>query len=100
VGRLRLASPSWVLIEARTQAAYVDAVAERVRSSDAGALTRMTQLVEAGIAKGEWPAGTDPELHARLILAAIHGLMAQWHLRPRSFSWPDAATALAGLRSA
>jgi hypothetical protein len=48
-----------VLIEARTQAAYVGAVAERVRSSDADALARMTQLVEAGIVKGEWPVDTN-----------------------------------------
>jgi hypothetical protein len=36
-----------VLIEARTQAAYVDAVAERVRSPEAGALASMPRLVEA-----------------------------------------------------
>jgi len=88
-----------VLIEARTQAAYVGAVAERVRSSDADAQARMTQLVEAGVASGEWPADTGPELQARLILAAIHGLMAQWHLRPGSFSWREAAAALADRRS-
>jgi AcrR family transcriptional regulator len=89
-----------VLIEARTQAAYVAGLAERIRSSDGGTLASMTQLVEAGVAKGEWPAGTDPELQAKLVLAAIHGLMAQWHLRPQSFSWQEAAKALAGLGSA
>jgi hypothetical protein len=35
---------------------------------------------------GEWPAGTDPELRARLITATLHGMMAQWHLAPGSFS--------------
>ncbi|HKF77175.1 MAG TPA: TetR family transcriptional regulator [Candidatus Dormibacteraeota bacterium] len=85
-----------VLVEARAQAAYARAVAERVRSSDADAQTRMAQLIQAGIARGEWQADADPELHARLILAAIDGLMAQWHVRPGSFSWQDAATALAG----
>jgi AcrR family transcriptional regulator len=84
-----------VLIEARTQAAYVAGVAERIGSSDARMLASLTQLVEAGVAKGEWPAGTDSELQARLILAAIHGLMAQWHLRPGSFLWQDAAAAMA-----
>lgn len=59
----------------------------------------MMQLVEAGIANGELPAGTDPELRARLILAAIHGLIAQWHLRPGCFSWREAAAALADRRS-
>jgi len=85
-----------VLIEARTQAAYVDTVADRVRSSDAGARTMLTPLIEAGIAKGEWPADADPGLEARLVLAAIHGLMVQWHLCPGSFSWAAAAAALAG----
>jgi hypothetical protein len=29
---------------------------------------------------GEWPAGTDPGLAARLFTAGLYGLMAQWHL--------------------
>ncbi|HZV52606.1 MAG TPA: TetR/AcrR family transcriptional regulator [Candidatus Dormibacteraeota bacterium] len=85
-----------VLIEARTQAAYTEAVAEVVRASQARAQSRMARLVEAGVARGEWPPDTDPEAHARLILAAIHGLMAEWHLRPGSFSWPEMARLLAG----
>jgi hypothetical protein len=48
------------------------------------------------VAAGEWPAGTDPELAARLFTAGLYGLMAQWHLAPGSFSWPAAAAALAG----
>ena len=88
-----------VLIEARSQGAYDGAVADQVRSSDAASQMSLAQLIEAGIACGEWPANTDPRLHARLLLAAIHGLMAQWHLRPGSFSWQEAATALAALRS-
>ncbi|HZU74076.1 MAG TPA: TetR/AcrR family transcriptional regulator [Acidimicrobiales bacterium] len=88
-----------VLIEARTQAAYVGTVAEVVRASWTGALSRMARLVEAGVACGEWPPDTDPENQARLILAAIHGLMAEWHLRPGSFSWAEMARLLAGGRS-
>jgi len=88
-----------VLIEARSQGAYDGAVANQVRSSDAASQKSLAQLIEAGIACGEWPADTDPQLHARLLLAAIHGLMAQWHLRPGSFSWQQAAVALAALRS-
>lgn len=84
-----------VLIEARTQAAYVDAIAERFRSSQADAQGKMSQLIGAGIACGEWPPETDPELHAQLILATLHGLMAQWHLRPGSFSWEEMARVLA-----
>jgi transcriptional regulator BetI-like protein len=72
-----------VLMEARTQAAYAGGPAELVRASQAEAQADMTRLIAAGIASGEWPADTDAALHARLILASIHGLMAEWHLRPR-----------------
>ena len=84
-----------VLMEARTQAAYSPGLAELVRASQAGTQVDMTGLVAAGVAAGEWPAETDAALVARLILAAIHGLMAEWHLEPGSFSWREAATALA-----
>lgn len=84
-----------VLMEARTLAAYVAGIAERVRWSQAEAQARMVELVNVGVARREWPRGTDVELQARLILAAIHGLMAEWHLGPHSFSWDEAAAALA-----
>jgi AcrR family transcriptional regulator len=84
-----------VLIEARAQAAYVKGVAEVVRASQEQAQARMTRLIEAGRACGEWPPDTNPEDQARLILAAIHGLMAEWHLQPGSFSWPRMAQLLA-----
>jgi hypothetical protein len=45
---------------------------------------------------GEWPAGTDPALAARLFTAGLYGLMARWHLNPGSLSWDAAAAALAG----
>jgi len=47
------------------------------------------------VAAGQWPAGTDPGLAARLFTAGLYGLMAQWHLAPGTFSWPQAAAALA-----
>jgi BetI-type transcriptional repressor, C-terminal len=56
---------------------------------------QLQELVAAGVAAGEWPAGTDPALAARLFTAGMYGLMAQWHLAPGSFSWPAAADALA-----
>jgi len=80
-----------VLIEVRTQGAYVDAIAERVRSSEAEAQRNLKQLIEAGIACGEWPPETDPDIQARLIRATLHGLMAEWHLSPGSFSWEEVA---------
>jgi len=51
------------------------------------------------VAAGEWPAGTDPALAARLFTAGLYGLMAQWHLAPGSFSWQAAAAALADGRA-
>jgi len=56
---------------------------------------QLQELFAAGVAAGEWPAGTDPALAARLFTAGLYGLMAQWHLTPGSFSWPKAAAALA-----
>jgi hypothetical protein len=37
-------------------------------------------------------------LQARLITATLHGLMAQWHLAPGSFSWSEAAAELTASR--
>ena len=56
---------------------------------------QLGELFAAGVAAGEWPAGTDTGLAARLFTAGLYGLMAQWHLAPGSFSWPEAAAALA-----
>jgi AcrR family transcriptional regulator len=56
-----------VLMEARTLAAYQPAVAAAVQDAEARALRQLTGLIQAGITAGEWPAGTDPELKARLL---------------------------------
>jgi AcrR family transcriptional regulator len=85
-----------VLMEARTLAPHAPRLAQRARAALADAQARIERLVRAGVARGEWPAGTDPALQARLLLAAVHGLMAEWHLAPGSFSWDAAAAALAG----
>ncbi len=84
-----------VLIEARALAAYEPVIAAAVRAADARTHEQLQGLYAAGVAAGEWPAGTDPVLAARLFSAGMYGLMAQWHLAPGSFSWPDAADALA-----
>ena len=47
------------------------------------------------IEEGEWPPNFDAALHATMVRATIHGLMATWHLAPGSFSWDAAAAALA-----
>ena len=83
-----------VLMEARTLAPYYPAIAAAVEASGAGAQQQLEELFREGVAAGEWPPGTDPELRARLFTAALEGLMAQWHLAPRSFSWDAAAAAL------
>jgi AcrR family transcriptional regulator len=84
-----------VLMEARALAAHEPAIAAAVRASDAGTHERLEGLIAAGVTAGEWPAGTDPALAARLFTAGLYGLMAQWHLAPGSFRWDAAAAALA-----
>jgi AcrR family transcriptional regulator len=84
-----------VLLEGRTLAAYVPAIAERVATEQAQAQSQLTALIQAGVAAGEWPPDFDAALHATMVRATIHGLMATWHLAPGSFSWDTAAAALA-----
>ena len=85
-----------VLMEARALAAHEPAIAAAVRAADARAHEQLEGLFAAGVTAGEWSAGTDPALAARLFTAGLYGLMAQWHLAPGSFSWHVAAAALAG----
>jgi BetI-type transcriptional repressor, C-terminal len=70
-------------------------VRQRGRAADVRAREPLQQLIRAGITAGQWLPDADPGLQARLILATLHGLMAQWHLAPGSFSWTEAATAIA-----
>lgn len=84
-----------VLMEARALAAHEPSIAIAVRASDTRTHQQLEGLIAAGVEAGEWPAGTDPALAARLFTAGLYGLMAQWHLAPGSFSWDDAAAALA-----
>jgi AcrR family transcriptional regulator len=85
-----------VLMEATTLAAFEPAIAAKVHAASAASLDQLTGLFKAGIAAGEWPAGTDPALRARLFTAGVHGLMSQWHTAPGSFSLDAAMGALAG----
>jgi AcrR family transcriptional regulator len=84
-----------VLMEARALAAHEPAIAAAVRAADTRAHEQLEGLFAAGVEAGEWPAGTDPALAARVFTAGLYGLMAQWHLAPGSFSWDAAAAALA-----
>ena len=84
-----------VLMESRTLAAYVPAIRERVLAAQQRGQAGLERLINAGVAGGEWPADTDVALQARLVAAAMHGLMATWHLAPGSFDWDAAAATLA-----
>jgi hypothetical protein len=84
-----------VLMETRALAAHEPAIADVVRAADTRTHRQLESLIGAGVEAGEFPAGTDPALAARLFTAGLYGLMAQWHLAPGSFSWQAAATALA-----
>ena len=84
-----------VLMEARALAAHEPAIAAAVLASDARTHQQLEGLIAAGVEAGEWAAGTDPALAARLFTAGLYGLMAQWHLAPGTFSWEAAAAALA-----
>ena len=83
-----------VLMEARALAAHEPVIAAAVRAADTRTHEQLEGLFAAGVQAGEWPAGTDPALAARLFTAGLYGLMAQWHLAPGSFSWEAAAAAL------
>jgi AcrR family transcriptional regulator len=86
-----------VLMEATTLAAYEPAIAAKVQAANAANLDQLTGLFKAGIAAREWP-DADPALRARLFMAGLYGLMAQWHLAPGSFSMQAAMQALAEKR--
>jgi len=58
-----------VLMEARALAAHEPAIAAAVRAADARTPEQLEGLFAAGVAAGEWPAGTDPALAAWLFTA-------------------------------
>jgi AcrR family transcriptional regulator len=84
-----------VLMEATTLAAYEPAIAAKVQAANAASLEQLTGLFQAGITAGQWPAGTDPVLRARLFTAGLYGLMTQWHLAPGAFNLEAAMETLA-----
>ncbi|MGH3284572.1 MAG: TetR/AcrR family transcriptional regulator [Streptosporangiaceae bacterium] len=84
-----------VLMEGWTLAANEPAIAATVLADQDRSIEQLGGLIAAGVAAGEWEPDTDPALAARLFIAGLYGLMAQWHLAPGSFSLPDAAVALA-----
>ena len=85
-----------VLIEARMLAAFQPQIAAAVEASEERSREQLRGLIEGGIAAGEWPGDTDPNLAAVLFTAGLYGLMAKWHLKPGSFSWEAATASLVG----
>lgn len=83
-----------VLLEAMAQVQHLPGIAESTAASQAQTLNGLEHLLVAGVAAGEWHLEGNPALHARLLLAAIYGLMTQWHVEPGSFSWSEAANAI------
>jgi AcrR family transcriptional regulator len=85
-----------VLMEARTLAAFQPQIAAAVEASEERSRGQLRGLFEGGIAAGEWPSDTDPNLAALVFTCGLDGLMARWHLKPGSFSWETAAASLVG----
>lgn len=83
-----------VLMEGRTLAAFVPAIAERVAREQRHSQEQLEDLIRSGVAAGEWRADTDVPTRATLMRATLHGLMATWHAAPGSFDWQAAAVAV------
>lgn len=86
-----------VLMEARTLAGFQPRIAAAVEASAERSRLQLHELFKAGVGAGEWPRDTDPDFAATLFTASLYGLMAQWHVKPGSFSWESAASWLADL---
>ena len=84
-----------VLMEGHHLAAYVPTIAARVAQEQAEGQRQIEAVLRAGVAAGEWPATTDVSARATLVWAALHGLMAAWHVAPGSLDWRAAAAAIA-----
>lgn len=80
-----------VLMDSHALAGFHPTVATAVNAADNATRQQIEELIQRGIAIGEWPADTDASLQARLFTATLHGLMVQWHQDPGSFSWSAAA---------
>jgi AcrR family transcriptional regulator len=83
-----------VLMECRTLAAFVPAIAERTVREQRHNRAQLEDLIRAGVEMGEWPPETDVPTRATLFRATLLGLMATWHAAPGSFDWAATAAAL------
>jgi TetR/AcrR family transcriptional regulator, transcriptional repressor of aconitase len=83
-----------VLMEGRTLAAFVTAIADHVAGEQRHGQEQLEDLIRSGVTAGEWPLDTDVPARATLIRATLHGLMATWHAAPGSFDWNAVAAAV------
>ena len=80
-----------VLMEGWTLGQVIPELGEQVRRQQEQAKQVFTQLLQAGIASGEFRADVPIPLHAQMLTALLQGLMVEWHLHPRTIHWQQVA---------
>ncbi len=80
-----------ILMEGWNLERQIPALAERARREHERGMAAFGDLLRAGIATGEFRADLEVETQVLLLQATLHGLMVQWHRRPRSIDWHEAA---------
>jgi AcrR family transcriptional regulator len=89
-----------VLMEGWNLSHHIPVLAERARQRQARSVSSLSQLLQAGIAAGEFRADIEVEAQARILMATLHGLMVQWHRQPGSIDWHRIAEEIVrGLRA-
>jgi len=89
-----------VLMEGWNLSHHVPVLAERARERQARSVSALSQLLQAGIAAGEFRTDIVVEAQARILIATLHGLMVQWHRQPGSIDWHSIAEEIVrGLRA-
>ena len=76
-----------VLMEGWNLSQHIPVLAERARERQARSVSALSQLLQAGIAAGEFRADIVVGAQARMLMALLHGLMVQWHRQSGSVSW-------------
>jgi hypothetical protein len=80
-----------VLMEGWTLGQVIPALGEHVRRQQQQAQQVFTQLLQAGIASGEFRADVPIPLYAQMLTALLQGLMVEWHLHPGTVHWQQVA---------
>jgi AcrR family transcriptional regulator len=80
-----------ILMEGWNLERHIPALAERARRKHERGAAGVGQLLQRGIANGEFRADMNVQTQVQLLRATMHGLMVQWHRRPGSVDWHAAA---------